>query len=96
MGNVSKVLNTSKEIDLPEDITWDDLTNALSSEDNQAFLDSINPETYRQILDENNHLKLKRRILKGLRKTDPENATSEYAESLIKLMKQVADERITK
>jgi len=83
-------------IQLPEGITWDELTKALVREDNKAFLDSIDPETYRQILDEKNHLKIKRRIIKALRKTDPNNANSDYAESLINLMKQVAEERTTK
>lgn len=90
MGNISKDLNKSEKIDLPEGITWDELTNALSREDNQAFLDSIDLETYRQILDKKNHLKIKRRFLKALRKTDPENATSEYVKSLIEAMKKVA------
>lgn len=90
MGNISKDLNKSEKIDLPEGITWDELTNALTHEDNQAFLDSIDPETYRQILDDKNHFKIKRRFLKALRKTDPENATEEYVESLIAAMKVVA------
>lgn len=94
MGNVSKDLNTSKKIDLPEGITWDELTNTLTREENKAFLDSIDPETYRQILDEKNHLKLKRRFLKALRKTDPANANSKYVESLITLMKEVAIKKL--
>ena len=93
MSKVSKDLNASKKIDLPEGISWDELTDALTREDNKAFLDSIDPETYRQILNEKNHLKLKRRILKGLRKSDPENATNEYAEQLIAIMKKVAESR---
>lgn len=90
MGKVSKDLNTSKKINLPEGITWDELTNALSREDNQAFLDSIDPETYRQILDERNHLKLKRRFIKALRKSDPENATTDYVEKMLEVIKQLA------
>lgn len=84
----------SSTIQLPEGVTWDELTNALNREDNEAFLDSIDPEIYRQILDEKNHLKLKRRFLKALRKSDPANATNEYVESLIRLMKSVAVERL--
>lgn len=87
MGNTSKDLNTSKKIDLPEGITWDELTNALAREDNKAFLDSIDPEAYRQIVDEKNHLKIKRRFLKALRKSDPQNANSKYVESLIAVVK---------
>lgn len=90
MGKVSKDLNTSKKINLPEGITWDELTNALSREDNQAFLDSIDPETYRQILDEKNHLVLKRLFLRALKKNDPKNATNDYVEKLIKIVRDLA------
>ena len=94
MGNRSNNINSSSKLELPEGMTWEEFISALNSEDNKSFLDSIDPETYRQILDDKNHLKLKRRFLKSLKKNDPENATNDYVESLISAMKEVAKNRI--
>lgn len=76
-------------IPLPEGVTWAELTTLIEQEKNQQFLKKISPETFKLILEECNRPKIIKSLLKTLRQTDPKNATKEYAEKTIDLMKHI-------
>lgn len=73
----------------PDGVRWEEIIKNLKQKKNQEFLNRIDPSTYKLILDENSHSVVINSLLKTLKKTDPKNATKEYAESLAKVMKKV-------
>ena len=77
-------------IPLPEGVTWPELVTLIKQEKNQQFLKIISPETFKYILDEKNHSKIIKSLLKTLKQIDPKNATKEYAEKMLGSMREVA------
>ena len=53
-------------------------------------LKGISKQTYMLILDEHSHDNVINILLKTLKKEDPNNATQEYAEKVLKVMRKVA------
>jgi len=77
-------------IPLPEGVTWPEFITSINEEKNQQFLKKISPLTFKYILDEKNHSKIIKSLLKTLKQTDPKNATKEYAEKMLGSMREVA------
>jgi hypothetical protein len=75
---------------LPEGVTWVELVTLIKQEKNQQFLKKISPETFKYILDEKNHSKAIKSLLKTLKQIDPKNATKEYAEKMLGSMREIA------
>jgi len=81
-------------IPLPEGVTWTELVTLIKQEKNQKFLKKISPETFKYILDESNHSKIIKSLLKTLKQTDPQNTTKEYAEKMLGAIREVARMKI--
>lgn len=81
------------KLDLPVGVVWEDVIRLLQEKNNQEVLKKIDPETFRFLLDKNNHSKVIDSLLKTLKDIDPENATVNYANKLIEIMKLVASEQ---
>lgn len=75
---------------LPEGVTWPEFITSISEEKNQQLLKKISPLTFKFILNESNRPKITRSLLKTLKQTDPKNATKEYAEKMLEIMRDVA------
>jgi len=78
-------------IPLPEGVTWPEFITRINEEKNQRFLKKISPATFKFILEEDNHPKIIKSLLKTLKQTDPKNATREYAEKMLVVMRKVAN-----
>jgi DNA topoisomerase VI subunit B len=89
MQTKKNMVSPNVTIPLPEGVTWTELVTLIKQEKNQKFLKKISPETFKYILDEENHSQVIKSLLKILKQTDPKNATKEYAEVLIEVMKKV-------
>jgi len=89
MSMKKKVIEPDVTIPLPEGVTWPELVTLIKQKKNQQFLKKISPEIFKYILDEKNHSKVIKSLLKTLKQTDPKNSTKEYAEVLIEVMKKV-------
>lgn len=76
-------------IPLPEGVTWAEFITHISEDKNQQFLNKISPETFKYILEESNRPKIITSLLKTLKQTDPKNATKEYAEKILGVMREV-------
>jgi len=83
------IIEPNITIPLPEGVTWAELITHINEEGNQQFLKKISPATFKYILEESNRSKIIKSLLRTLKQTDPKNATKEYAESLIEVMKKV-------
>lgn len=83
-------LDPETSITLPEGVSWEELIKHLQDEKNQLFFKKIDPVTFKFLLEDSNRPKVIQALLEVLKKTDPQNATQEYAESLIEVMKAVA------
>jgi len=77
-------------IPLPEGVTLPEFITLINGEKNQQLLKKISPLTFKYILDENNHSKVIKSLLKTLKQTDLKNATKEYAEKMLGAMREVA------
>jgi hypothetical protein len=75
---------------LPEGVTWTEFITRINEEKNQQLLKKISPATFKYILDECNHSKIVKSLLKTLKLTDPKNATKEYAEEMLGAMRKIA------
>lgn len=74
-----------------KNITWQDIEPSILDEKYKEFFKNLDPEAFKQILDENSRQKVVESVLKMLQNTDPKNATTEYANELIEIMKRVAN-----
>jgi len=72
-----------------KNITWQDIEPLILDEKYKEFFKNLDPETFKLILDESSSQKVVESVLKMLRDTDPKNATQEYANGLIEIMKKV-------
>ena len=88
--NKLNVNETKKVPKLPKGVTWEGIIKAIKDEKGQQFLKTIDPETFKYILEESNHIKAIQSLLKTLRKIDPQNANEEYAEMTLQAMRKVA------
>jgi rhamnogalacturonyl hydrolase YesR len=87
----------SKEVPvLPDGVFWEGILKALKEEKGQQFLKTIDPATFKYILEEGNHTKAIQSLLKTLKKIDPQNANEEYAEMTLGAMQKVAQIHIEK
>lgn len=84
------IIKPDVTIPLPEGVTWPEFITRINEEKNQQLLKKISPLTFKYILDENNHSKIIKSLLKTLKKTDPKNTTKEYAEKMFGIMQKVA------
>ena len=87
--NKLNVKETKEMPKLPKGVSWEGIINALKEEKGQQFLKTIDPATFKYILEESNHTKVIQSILKTLKKIDPQNANQEYAEMTLGAMKEV-------
>lgn len=83
------VIEPDVTMPLPEGVTWAELITLIKQEKNQKFLKKISPKTFKFILEESNRPKIIKSLLKTLKRTDPLNATKEYAKALIEIMKKM-------
>lgn len=90
------IIEPDVTIPLPEGVTWLEFITHINEEKNQQLLKKISPATFKYILDENNHSIIIKSLLKTLKQTCPKNATKEYAEKLIGIMKNVAKANLLK
>jgi hypothetical protein len=84
------IIEPDVTIPLPEGVTWAEFITRINEEKNQRFLKKISPATFKFILEENNHPKIIKTLLKTLKQTDPKNATTEYATKMINAIRKVA------
>jgi predicted HAD superfamily phosphohydrolase YqeG len=84
------IIELDVTIPLPEGVTWPEFITHINEEKNQQLLKKISPATFRFILDENNHSKIIKSLLKTLKQTCPKNATKEYAEKMLGAMREMA------
>lgn len=83
--------NSSKEVlSLPKGVSWVEIIKALQDEKSQQFFKTIDPATFKLILDENSHSKVIKSILRTLKIVNPKNANQEYAEMTYGAMQKVA------
>ena len=88
--NKSNVKETKEVPKLPKDVSWEGIIKAIKDEKGQQFLKTIDPATFKYILEESNHTKAIKSLLRTLKKIDPQNANKEYAEMTLGTMKEVA------
>jgi len=74
-----------------KNITWQDIEPLILDEKYKEFFKNFDPETFKLVLDEENKSKVTESILKMLKSTDPENATPEYANEIIEIMRNVVN-----
>lgn len=72
-------------------IAWKDIEPYIESEDVRAFLSQIDPKTFTLVLDSNSRDQVTETILQMLKKQDPHKATKEYAEEIVRMMRQIAN-----
>lgn len=75
---------------LSKQVTWNQIEALISDDKYKSFLKEINPSVYKMVLDENKRPQVTASILTMLQNREPENATEEYAEEVVKLMVKVA------
>lgn len=84
------IIEPDVTIPLPEGVTWPEFITHINKEKSQHLIKKISPATFKYILDENNHSKIIKSLLKTLKQTDPKNATKDYAEKILVAMREVA------
>ena len=86
----SNVKDKKEVLVLPKGVSWEGIIKAIKDEKGQQFLKTIDPETFKYILEESNHTKAIQSLLKTLKKIDPQNANKEYAEMTLGAMQKAA------
>ena len=81
----------NKDISLPEGVSWDEIVKLIKGAQYEHILKKIKPSTLKFVLDKKNADKVIKSLLKVLQNTDPENATPDYAQKLMEIMRKVAD-----
>ena len=87
---ISNLKDKKEMLVLPKGVSWEGIVNALKEEKGQQFLKTIDPATFKYILDESNHTGAIQSLLKTLKKIDPQNANEGYAEMTLQAMRKVA------
>ena len=82
-------------IPLTKQITWKQIEALVSEDKYKTFLREIDPSVFKLVLDESKKLQVTASILTMLQNREPENATEEYAEEVVKLMQKVAQKVLT-
>ncbi len=72
-------------------ISWEDIEPLIEDDKYKSFLRSIDPKTFKLVLDENSRPQVIESILEMLKNQEPENASREYAEKIVNLMQTVAE-----
>ena len=91
MKKTKSIVKDKKEtLILPKGVSWEGILKALKEEQGQQFLKTIDPATFKYILEESNHTKAIQSLLKTLKKIAPKNANKEYAEMTYRAMRKVA------
>ena len=85
----SNIKETKEVSRLPKDVSWEGIIKAIKEEKGQQFLKTIDPATFKFILEKSNHAKVIQSLLKTLKKVDPQNANEKYAEMTYGAMKEV-------
>lgn len=75
---------------LPKGVSWEGIIKALKEEKGQQFLKTIDPATFKYILEESNHPQIIQSLLKTLKGIDTQNANEEYAEMTLQAMRKVS------
>ena len=90
MKKTKSIVKDKKEkLILPKGVSWEGIIKALKEEQGQQFLKTIDPATFKYILEESNYTKAIQSLLKTLKKIDPQNANKEYAEMTLGAMQKV-------
>ena len=87
--NILNVIDSKEVLVLPKGVSLEGIINAIKDEKGQQFLKTIDPETFKYILEESNHTKAILSLLKTLKKIDPQNANKGYAEMTLRAMRKV-------
>lgn len=85
----SNTIDSKKILLLPKGVIWEEVIKAFKEENSQLLLKTIDPATFKFILEENNHSKIIRSLLKTLKKIDSQHATKEYAEMTLGAIQKV-------